>query len=73
MGPIMNDRQDTRQAQTADLERVGLCARCRHARVITSDRGHDFWMCERSRTDPAYPRYPPLPVRQCPGYEPAAE
>ena len=28
-------------------------------------------MCRRSREDPAYPRYPRLPVLACPGYEPA--
>jgi hypothetical protein len=27
-------------------------------------------MCERSKTDPAYPKYPRLPVRECLGYEP---
>jgi hypothetical protein len=61
----MNDRADGRQ----DLALAGLCATCRHARVILSDRGARFWLCERSRTDPAYRKFPPLPVRQCPGYE----
>ena len=27
-------------------------------------------MCERSRTDPSFPRYPRLPVTSCRGYEP---
>lgn len=26
-------------------------------------------MCERSKSDPAYPKYPRLPVLECPGYE----
>jgi hypothetical protein len=25
-------------------------------------------MCTRGLTDPAYPKYPRLPVRACPGY-----
>jgi len=29
-----------------------------------------FRLCERSATDPAYPRYPALPVLRCPGFEP---
>lgn len=29
-----------------------------------------FYLCERSLTDPRYPKYPPLPVLSCPGYEP---
>ncbi len=51
---------------------VGLCAACRHVRVVRTPRSH-FWLCERSRSDPRYARYPRLPVRTCPGYEPGAE
>jgi hypothetical protein len=29
-----------------------------------------FWLCERSVTDPTYPRYPPLPVLRRAGFEP---
>jgi hypothetical protein len=49
---------------------VGLCATCRHARRIVSARGSVFWLCRRSETDPAFPRYPALPVLACTGYEP---
>ena len=48
---------------------VGLCSVCRHARRIESGRGSTFWLCERSFVDPRYPKYPPLPVRACAGYE----
>jgi hypothetical protein len=37
--------------------------------VIRNTRGSSFSLCERSRTDPAYPRYPRLPVADCPGWE----
>jgi hypothetical protein len=53
------------------LERVGLCAQCVHARVIRNRRGSTFYRCGRSDTEPQYPKYPPLPVRACPGYDPA--
>jgi len=49
----------------------GLCASCRHARVQESARGSRFWRCGLAETDPAFRRYPPLPVRACPGYSPA--
>jgi hypothetical protein len=49
---------------------VGLCASCRHQRVVRSGRGSEFSLCLRSRTDPAYPKYPRLPVLACPGHEP---
>jgi hypothetical protein len=48
---------------------AGLCDSCAHQRVVRNTRGSRFSLCERSRTDPAYPRYPRLPVRECPGYE----
>lgn len=48
----------------------GLCRRCRHARRIHSDRGSSFLLCARSRTDRGYPKYPRLPVLECPGFEP---
>jgi len=49
---------------------VGLCADCRYMRRVESDRGSTFFLCERSATDPAFPKYPRLPVLQCGGYEP---
>jgi hypothetical protein len=52
---------------------IGLCERCRWVRRVTSGRGALFILCRRSETDPAYPRYPPLPRLQCPGYEAAPE
>src|SRR6266496_1266954 len=48
---------------------VGLCADCRFMRRIESERGSIFYRCERSATDPRYPKYPRLPVLQCLGYE----
>ncbi len=48
---------------------AGLCDTCAHQRVIRNTRGSQFSLCERSRTDPAYPRYPRLPVNDCPGWE----
>ena len=52
---------------------AGLCATCVHHRLVESRRGSQFHLCERSRDDPRYPRYPPLPVVRCEGYEPVAE
>jgi hypothetical protein len=49
---------------------TGLCAACMHRKEIRSDRGTVFIMCLRGLTDPAYPKYPRLPVLHCPGYEP---
>jgi GNAT superfamily N-acetyltransferase len=48
---------------------AGLCVSCRHVQMITSARGSTFYLCERSRTDARYPRYPRLPVLTCAGYE----
>lgn len=47
---------------------AGLCAVCRHLRVLASRRSV-FVGCGLAGTDPRFVRYPPLPVLACPGYE----
>jgi len=37
--------------------------------VVRNTRGSSFSLCERSREDPAFVRYPRLPVLECAGYE----
>jgi hypothetical protein len=44
----------------------GLCRRCEHVRPVTSARGSTFWRCGVHDRDPAWPKYPPLPVLRCP-------
>ena len=41
--------------------------------MIRSGRGSTFWLCELSRTDPAFPRYPRLPVVRCTGFAPRGD
>jgi len=48
---------------------AGLCDTCRHQRIVRTTRGSEFSLCERSRSEPEYPRYPRLPVKSCRGYE----
>jgi hypothetical protein len=47
---------------------AGLCDTCKHQKVVRNTRGSVFSMCERSKTDERYPKYPRLPVERCPGY-----
>lgn len=49
---------------------AGLCNRCRHQRLVPNRRGSVFSLCERSREDERFPRYPRLPVLDCAGFEP---
>jgi hypothetical protein len=49
--------------------RAGLCDHCRHQRLVHNTRGSTFSLCERSKDDPSYPRYPRLPVTRCAGHE----
>jgi hypothetical protein len=51
------------------VQRVGLCASCRYAVVVVSSRGSEFWRCLRADSDPGFPKYPTLPVRECRGVE----
>ena len=48
---------------------AGLCNTCRNARAIVSGKGSVFLMCELSKTDPRFRKYPPLPVMRCEGWE----
>jgi hypothetical protein len=48
---------------------TGLCGTCVHRVEVKNTRGSVFSLCGRSRSDPAYPRYPRLPVVECKGYE----
>jgi hypothetical protein len=48
---------------------IGLCAGCANARRIESRRGSAFYLCGRAESEPAYERYPRLPIRECAGFE----
>jgi hypothetical protein len=52
---------------------AGLCDSCRHQRLVPNTRGSVFSLCERSRSEPEFRRYPPLPVLRCPGFEPGGQ
>jgi len=56
-------------ADVADA--VGLCFTCRWMRAAGNQRGSTFFRCTRADTDSRFVRYPPLPMRTCPGYEEA--
>jgi hypothetical protein len=62
-------------AQPEDRRAVagaGLCQSCAALQVLRS-KTSTFVRCARSDHDAAFPRYPPLPVRTCPGYRPAGD
>jgi hypothetical protein len=52
---------------------ASLCDTCKHQQIVRNTRGSSFSLCRRSREDPAYPRYPRLPVLACPGYQQRGE
>jgi hypothetical protein len=47
----------------------GLCDTCVHQQIVRNTRGSVFSLCRRSRDDQRYPRYPRMPVLECPGHE----
>jgi hypothetical protein len=51
-------------------QRFGLCDSCRFQRIVRTGRGSVFTLCERSRIDSSFPKYPRVPVLECRGYEP---
>jgi hypothetical protein len=50
----------------------GLCATCQYMEATETRRGSVFFRCLRAQTDASFRKYPPLPVRQCHGYQPQA-
>jgi hypothetical protein len=53
--------------------RAGLCTDCSQARTVEGAQRSRFYLCERSASDPAFPKYPRLPVLACPGFVRAAQ
>ncbi len=49
---------------------AGLCDVCVHQKVIRNTRGSSFSLCELSKVDEAFARYPPLPILKCRGFAP---
>jgi len=49
---------------------VSLCAACKRARLIRTQRGPAYILCTLAETGAAYDKYPAQPVRECPGHEP---
>lgn len=48
---------------------IGLCAACRHSKVVRNARGSVYHLCALSATDATFPKYPRLPVLSCKGYK----
>ena len=57
------------EERSNESARVGLCVNCVHARRVEALRGAVFYRCGYSDVDPAFPKYPQLPVRECAAYE----
>jgi hypothetical protein len=66
MGYAANLPEDDKSR--SERHRVGLCLDCQYARRLDSSRGSTFYRCGLSDTDPSFPKYPRLPILQCPGY-----
>jgi len=47
----------------------GLCDDCAHSKRIISSRDSEFILCQLSKTDPEFQKYPRLPVLSCKGFE----
>jgi len=52
------------------MDSVGLCRNCQFVRIVETTRGTAFYLCERSREDRRFAKYPTLPKVACEGYVP---
>lgn len=46
-----------------------LCETCASMREVITPKGSRFLLCQLSKNDPAFRRYPPQPVVRCNGYQ----
>jgi hypothetical protein len=53
-----------------DIGKFGLCDTCTNAKLIRNTRGSVFLLCELSKSDDRFPKYPRAPILECPGYKP---
>jgi hypothetical protein len=51
------------------MDRIDLCRTCRHAALVETASGGQFYRCRLSETRPQFMKYPPLPVLRCAGYD----
>ena len=49
--------------------RVGLCARCVHAKHVRSPNGPIYVLCRLAAKDTRFRKYPYTPVMECAGFE----
>jgi hypothetical protein len=47
-----------------------LCETCTSMREVITPGQSRFLLCQLSKTDPGYPKYPPQPILLCSGYRP---
>ena len=47
-----------------------LCETCGSLREVVNPKGSRFFLCQLSKINPAFPKYPPQPVVSCDGYQP---
>ena len=45
-----------------------LCDQCARMREVISGKGSRFLLCQLSRVNPHYPKYPNQPVLRCLGF-----
>jgi hypothetical protein len=67
--PAKRVRDLSVENRSAKCEGVGLCADCAHCRRVEAKGAELFYLCGLSLSDPAYPKYPRLPVLTCAGYK----
>ncbi len=51
----------------------GICPSCLHVRILESDKGSRFFLCELAKLDERFRKYPPQPVIRCVGFAAATK
>jgi len=46
-----------------------LCESCAFMREVVTPKKSRFLLCQLSKTNPDYPKYPPQPIVRCEGHQ----
>ncbi|MCB9914924.1 MAG: hypothetical protein H6828_07210 [Planctomycetes bacterium] len=52
------------------MSAASLCRGCAHLKLVRNASGSEFLLCRKAASDPRFAKYPPQPVKTCPGYAP---
>ena len=68
LAPLLDSAASVTSARGFPVAMESLCESCRYVREVISGKGSRFLLCELSKTNRRFEKYPPQPIVGCSGY-----